>query len=120
VQLGVLDVVDQCPGQLGHQRVVEVVALVDQVFVQFAQRVLREVVADADRALFEFRLDLDLSRCLRSSAASGTCPGGNLENRISRFFLRSPVFIIPPDEVLLRLGLHDLQALEKIQACWNW
>ena len=40
VQLGILNIVDQGAGELREQGVVEVVALVDQMLVEFAQGVL--------------------------------------------------------------------------------
>ncbi|KFB72694.1 MAG: hypothetical protein AW09_002117 [Candidatus Accumulibacter phosphatis] len=48
VQLRFLDIVDQCPHHLAHQRVVEVVALVFERAFEFLQAVAAEIVGDAE------------------------------------------------------------------------
>jgi len=49
VQLCLLDVVDQCPHHLAHQRIVEVITLVFERALEFLQAVMAEVVGNADR-----------------------------------------------------------------------
>jgi predicted RecB family endonuclease len=78
VQLGFLDVVNEGARQLAEQGVVEVVALVDQVLVEFLQGVLGKVVGDADRALLVLRFDVDRFDVPQVVRRLGHLPGREL------------------------------------------
>jgi hypothetical protein len=84
VQLRFLDVVDQRPHHLAHQRVVEVITLVFERAFEFLQTVVVQIVGHAECARLLAPFEFRSSSLPRKSDASGTWPGGNLANRMLR------------------------------------
>ena len=118
MQLGVLDVIDEGPGQLGEQGVVEVVALVDQVFVQFAQGVLLQVVSShRGRAPRIWRAPRVFHAALEVIGRFGHLARRKLGKQDSPVFLEVSTWHLPSRSVdyCATFILHDLQTLEKIE-----
>ena len=96
-------------------------AAIDEMIVEFAQRVHRQIVADPDHALLEFRLHFDFLEMLEIVSRLGHLPGGKLGKLDFPFFLQVSGVHHPSRRMdYCALVCMICKPLRRFRACWNW